>query len=93
MGYNAPAIHRKCYFLDCKCKNARYASFREACAHCDSCVRAQKVYYDQTYGKPICVYEKARRPYEEMKPVEPGKNRRLNPADAIRPGSIQGASE
>lgn len=32
------------------------------------------------------------RPYEEMKPVEPGKNRRLNPADAIRPGSIQGAS-
>lgn len=33
------------------------------------------------------------RPYEEMKPVEPGKNRRLNPADAIRPGSIQEASE
>ncbi len=58
MGYRSPAIHRKCYEVDCQCKRRWFSDFRDAALHARSCKDARDIYYVSPAGEMLKVWTK-----------------------------------
>jgi len=60
MGYKSKAVHLVgTYSTDCKCKQNRFAQFREARIHCDGCTAgALHVIYHERAGGERIVYDR-----------------------------------